>query len=315
MSILRLGLLSLCFVFGCSLSKTTLNFFHVVVSDYDGDVMILRGEDVLPVKLAMSLEINDIVKIPADGYVQLLFSGGALVTGVGETSLQVPKAGIVRLIRGESFYNIEKQQARSFFVQTDRATMEVLGTQFMVSSSLDRTYVAILKGTVSVLTKDGESLLLEDDREVILNDEAIPLVQKIDPDTEYQLKNIYSLALIPHDDYEKENNELRLLSIQLDSEIEELKKKSNILNKDISFYLEETNTLKKETDLLYIEVDTLKREINTLKSQEIDFRKKIENLEQTAKGYESLYLTEQESSARYRQLLEEFINLNEMVGE
>lgn len=94
-------------------SSSTKDRFNVVVSAYAGEVVVHRGEERYPIKLSMHLELGDMIEVPEDGYVQLLFRDGAVVRGSGGSTLGIPDEGIVRLVQGESFImlNVNKRVA------------------------------------------------------------------------------------------------------------------------------------------------------------------------------------------------------------
>jgi transmembrane sensor len=56
----------------------------------------------------------------------------------------------VRLLEGEAFFKVSRDTSRPFTVETDRAVVRVLGTQFNVDRHLRDTRVAVLEGTVWV---------------------------------------------------------------------------------------------------------------------------------------------------------------------
>ncbi|MEM1051531.1 MAG: FecR domain-containing protein [Pseudomonadota bacterium] len=78
----------------------------------------------------------------------------------------------VRLVSGEAFFSVTSAPERPFFVETDRGTVAVTGTQFEVAARGDDYRIAVGEGSVRVSSKDltktatlsvGESIFLRSD--------------------------------------------------------------------------------------------------------------------------------------------------------
>ena len=80
---------------------------------------------------------------------------GSHVTLNSATKIQIQlrkDRRFVRLIRGEALFEVTHDASRPFEVETDRATLEDVGTQFDVDRRADRTTITVIDGRVAVLS-------------------------------------------------------------------------------------------------------------------------------------------------------------------
>jgi len=80
-------------------------------------------------------------------------SDGTVVTLGGQSRIEVTfsdNARRVDLLRGEAFFEVERDAARPFFVGVLGATMRVVGTKFDVRRGADQLRIAVLEGMVEV---------------------------------------------------------------------------------------------------------------------------------------------------------------------
>ncbi len=86
----------------------------------------------------------------------LLSDGSVLVLNTNSEVITAISRGerIVYLVRGEVFFDIAKSPGRSFDVHTNAGLVRVLGTQFNVRDSGDKTVVTVLEGAVGIDNQD-----------------------------------------------------------------------------------------------------------------------------------------------------------------
>ncbi|NIZ19489.1 FecR family protein [Entomospira culicis] len=256
-------------------SSSTKDRFNVVVSAYAGEVVVHRGEERYPIKLSMHLELGDMIEVPEDGYVQLLFRDGAVVRGSGGSTLGIPDEGIVRLVQGESFYHVERQQARSFVVQTHNAKIEVVGTQFMVHAKADETQVALLNGEIMLDVADKKIALHAGEELLITHEDgAISAITALYPETVERFAEIYALKRVPAKVTEEEEDESELLDLRARIAVQG------------------------------IELESLREQL-LQKNQEIaKLVQEMQVLSHRAERFEDLYNTERRWVEKYKELLE-----------
>lgn len=80
----------------------------------------------------------------ADGSVLSLNTGSELLVTVTETARKVT------LVRGEAFFDVMRDESRTFSVDTGICSVTALGTQFNVRKFPDRLQVAVTEGLVSI---------------------------------------------------------------------------------------------------------------------------------------------------------------------
>ena len=123
--------------------------------------------------------------IPNGGEYRMVLEDGSVVWLNSASSLEIPehfgtKERRVRLV-GEGYFQVERDTARPFYVETERADVRVLGTEFNVSAyKEDKEVVATLvNGSVRVNACGGESVVLKPGQQAQTAGQAIK-VQEVD---------------------------------------------------------------------------------------------------------------------------------------
>ncbi len=90
----------------------------------------------------------------------LLSDGSVLVLNTSsEVSTEISRGErVVRLVRGEVFFDIAKSPGRSFDVHTKAGLVRVLGTKFNVHDSGEQTVVTVLEGAVGIDNQESSEL-------------------------------------------------------------------------------------------------------------------------------------------------------------
>ncbi|WP_347903903.1 FecR family protein [Pseudomonas purpurea] len=87
----------------------------------------------------------------------------------------------VRLLRGEAWFEVTKDAARPFLVQSGDGWVKVVGTQFSVARRSEQTRVQVAQGKVEVSAGTGEPVSLEPGRAVEYQDRQLTTVHGFDP--------------------------------------------------------------------------------------------------------------------------------------
>lgn len=87
----------------------------------------------------------------------------------------------VRLLRGEAWFEVSKDPARPFVVESGMGTVTVVGTQFSVAQRQARTQVQVAEGKVQVSAGSGAPVFLEPGRAVEFSDGQLSQVHGFDP--------------------------------------------------------------------------------------------------------------------------------------
>lgn len=114
----------------------------------------------------------------ADGSRVTLNTGSAIAVDVGRTQRKV------RVLKGESYFDVAEQRTVSFEVDAGGTIVQVLGTQFAVRQEDDRTTVTVRKGQVlvSAQTESAETVTLTAGEQIDLTLDGFGTVHKIDRD-------------------------------------------------------------------------------------------------------------------------------------
>jgi len=103
-----------------------------------------------------------------------------------------------RLLEGEAYFEVQKNEQKPFYIQVDDLTIRVLGTSFNVNTREDHTDVILDEGSVSVHLGD-QALVLEPGQKVAVNSKNNSL--KISPIENslyrYYLNNKFEAQNIP----------------------------------------------------------------------------------------------------------------------
>ncbi|PIB58122.1 FecR family protein [Pseudomonas sp. 2822-17] len=87
----------------------------------------------------------------------------------------------IRLLRGEGFFDVSKDPARPFVVQSGDGWVKVVGTQFSVARRDAQTRVQVAQGKVEVSAGNGAPVYLEPGRAVEYQGQQLAAVQGFDP--------------------------------------------------------------------------------------------------------------------------------------
>lgn len=91
----------------------------------------------------------------------------------------------VRLLRGEAWFEVSKDPARPFVVESGAGSVTVVGTQFSVAQRQARTQVQVAEGKVQVSAGSGAPVFLEPGRAVEFADGQLSQVHGFDPAAGY----------------------------------------------------------------------------------------------------------------------------------
>ena len=150
----------------------------VVCKEGEGLAYEASREEDAPFKM----EYNELV-VPRGGEYDLVLEDGTRVWVNADTRLRYPVAfGQAErrvYLEGEAYFEVERDAARPFFVETGRQTVRVLGTSFNVSAYPDDAVnaAALLEGSVEVADKrTGEGHRLAPGEQAQLNTETGEMV-------------------------------------------------------------------------------------------------------------------------------------------
>ncbi|KMT53364.1 FecR family protein [Pseudomonas fildesensis] len=87
----------------------------------------------------------------------------------------------IRLLRGEGFFEVTKDPARPFVVQSGDGWVKVVGTQFSVARRDAQTRVQVAQGKVQVSSGSGTPVYLEPGSAVEYQDQRLAEVHGFDP--------------------------------------------------------------------------------------------------------------------------------------
>ncbi|SDM33905.1 ferric-dicitrate binding protein FerR, regulates iron transport through sigma-19 [Catalinimonas alkaloidigena] len=96
-----------------------------------------------------------------------------------ELRYEVPFGAVQRRVylRGEAFFNVQRDTTRPFFVDTDQVQTQVLGTSFNVTTHDQHYAVAVATGRVEVTTA-GHAVRLQPDEKATLDAQTHRLVKQ-----------------------------------------------------------------------------------------------------------------------------------------
>ncbi|AVM53155.1 FecR family protein [Bacteroides zoogleoformans] len=118
---------------------------------------------------------NQIV-VPQGQRVNLTLSDGTTVWLNAKTEMKYPqsfKGADKRVVQvnGEAYFEVTKNAGKPFVVETSKGRVEVLGTKFYVSAydHADKFEIALMEGSVRVLTAHGNLVLSPNQRAILSN--------------------------------------------------------------------------------------------------------------------------------------------------
>lgn len=135
-------------------------------------MMPSRKEDVRNLVTQENKEITTLVKTLEDGSIVYLAQ---------ESTLQYPEHFATDKrevnLQGDAFFDIAKKPEQTFLVETEKVSVEVLGTAFDVRSNADTPFsLSVQRGKVKVVLKEsGQSLFAEAGETVVLRKEGLHL--------------------------------------------------------------------------------------------------------------------------------------------
>jgi transmembrane sensor len=89
---------------------------------------------------------------------KITLEDGSLLTMGADSHIQVTMLNerrLVRLLKGQAFFDVAKDQSRPFFVDAEKAGVMVVGTRFEVYKQYDKVKVSVEEGVVKVAPKIG----------------------------------------------------------------------------------------------------------------------------------------------------------------
>lgn len=131
-----------------------------------------RKEDVRNLVTQENKEITTLVKTLEDGSIVYLAQ---------ESTLQYPEHFATDKrevnLQGDAFFDIAKKPEQTFLIETEKVSVEVLGTAFDVRSNADTPFsLSVQRGKVKVVLKEsGQSLFAEAGETVVLRKEGLHL--------------------------------------------------------------------------------------------------------------------------------------------
>jgi ferric-dicitrate binding protein FerR (iron transport regulator) len=85
-------------------------------------------------------------------------------------------------LRGEGFFKIKKNKTKPFIVKTNGLTTEVLGTEFNVNTTLNKTIVTVEEGLVKVYSEKNDPLYVSPNNQVVFDKKGETMyMQKVNP--------------------------------------------------------------------------------------------------------------------------------------
>jgi ferric-dicitrate binding protein FerR (iron transport regulator) len=125
-------------------------------------------------------------KIPVGGEYTVKLDDGTVVTMNSESELRAPvRFGPGRRkvwFRGEGYFEVAKDPARRFIVETDRAEITVTGTEFNIRSYADENYTAttLVEGSVSVRAGSDARVEMAPGTQARVSDNGSIVVEAVD---------------------------------------------------------------------------------------------------------------------------------------
>lgn len=131
----------------------------------------------------MSTRIETIC-VPAGKTLQLTLEDGSEIWLNSGTQIERPvvfakKNRTITLNNGEVLVDVAKDSRRPFVIKTSKADVKVLGTRFDVFLDNEEFHTTLLRGSVCILPKNGEEVLLKPFEKASLSPEGIVTVSRI----------------------------------------------------------------------------------------------------------------------------------------
>lgn len=112
----------------------------------------------------------------ADGSSVMLNTDSAVAVDIGDDHR------IIRLLKGEAYFDVRRDPERPFIVKTDHSRTRVLGTRFFIHDQGDRDQVTVSSGRVEVTDRHNanESVVLHDQDVVAVDSGGLSEVGRLD---------------------------------------------------------------------------------------------------------------------------------------
>ncbi|WP_106625445.1 FecR family protein [Bacteroides sp. Marseille-P3684] len=155
-----------------------------IVYDRQGDIEI-NGEHHDLNNREEVTESNQKLVVPKGKKASIRLSDGTLVWINSNSAIEFPAVftGTERHLKvnGEVYLEVAKDPEKPFIVSTPQFDVEVLGTKFGVSSSIDKSqYVVLVEGSVQVHTPSGQTSCLKPSQMFGI-DKGGTFIQEVDP--------------------------------------------------------------------------------------------------------------------------------------
>jgi ferric-dicitrate binding protein FerR (iron transport regulator) len=135
----------------------------------------------------LSSQVN-IVKVPSGQRVNITLPDGSTVWLNARSELRYPsvfKGDRNVSLKGEGYFEVVKDNGKSFTVKTDKCDVEVLGTKFNVEAYDGEFTTSLIEGSVKIVDNKDErnSVILEPNNKATLKDGKIDISAIKDYDT------------------------------------------------------------------------------------------------------------------------------------
>lgn len=139
----------------------------VVVNNSDNQMLTYEKK-----KKSNTLSQKNTLTVPRGGEYQLILSDGTIVWMNAESMLRYPTSfsGSKRevFLEGEAFFEVARDTKHPFIVNTDRHSVEALGTSFNISAYPDsKVYTTLAEGKVKVKTSNSSVILVPNFQAII----------------------------------------------------------------------------------------------------------------------------------------------------
>ncbi|MBS7199135.1 MAG: FecR domain-containing protein [Bacteroidales bacterium] len=126
--------------------------------------------------------------VPNGGEYRMLLEDGTIVWVNSASAVEIPEhfddtERRVRL-KGEAYFEVKPDVTRPFYVETEQACIQVLGTKFNISAYQDdlRVMTTLISGSVCVSNSGGKQVILVPGEQAVVFNEKIS-VGKVDPNS------------------------------------------------------------------------------------------------------------------------------------
>lgn len=129
----------------------------------DGSVLNENSDRIADLEIADEPIYHELV-VPQTNYFSFQLSDGTKVWVNANSKLSFPSRFIgderkVRLIEGEAYFEVAKREGKPFIVETSKANVKVLGTQFNVRNYQNNFTATLAEGKVEVYTENSSQEL------------------------------------------------------------------------------------------------------------------------------------------------------------